>query len=55
MPFSLSYVFVKGFRASSRLIIKTHFIHLCIFIYKDRVLTSTFCLTSLFTDTNLSS
>lgn len=31
------YVFVKGFSTSSWLAIKTHFIHLCIFIYDDHV------------------
>lgn len=40
--------------ASNRFAIKTHFIHLCTFIYTDHVLTSQFCFTCHTADTNMS-
>lgn len=47
--------FVFLFLASSRFVIRTRFIHLCIFICKDQALTPEFCFTSRVTDTNASS
>lgn len=54
MVYVLACVCVFLWRASNRFTIKTHFIHLCTFIYTDHVLTSQFCFTCCAADTNVS-